>query len=168
MRPIYKILIIIFIIVLFISGFLLEINRNQLDSIFVSIIFLAITFLIIYGYKNAKKSYEDEEEYFEQKQSSVIFDDFGMAFIKPIFDVTYYIEWKNVKEVVFRIDENYSEYIFYLFDNAKITKHENPWFMNRLFPVKDYNKKEICVESECKNFNQISIMKAKYLTHLTL
>jgi hypothetical protein len=142
-------------------------NSNQTDGYVLAVCLVIIPRLIIYGIKNGYASYEDDYDFEEKRQESVVFDDVGMAFIQPILDITYFIEWKTVKEVVFRMDEDYNEYIFYLTQKPKLTFHENPWFINKILP-RFFNPKEISITSKCKNFNEIPVMKAKHLTHLTL
>jgi hypothetical protein len=75
--------------------------------------------------------------------------------------------YNNIKDIEFKLNEDYDEYVIFFKDFAEVEHHENPWFLNRIFPYKN-NRKEIYIKSESKGFNQVSIMKAKYLTHLTL
>ncbi len=51
----------IFILAILFNYFFVEINSNQEDFVVFIISFVVIVFLIIFGYYNAKKSYEEDE-----------------------------------------------------------------------------------------------------------
>ncbi len=150
------------------TGFQIYLGVTDFGGYFVSIFgFILFPVFVIYGLTYGFQMSEKTMKEIEDRKATILFDDIGLTYIHPIFAITYKIKWNTINDIEYYMREDYNEYVFYLSQKPEIIYQENPWFMARIFPFKN-NKDEIYIKNDCRNFNQISIMKAKYLPHLTL
>ncbi len=160
-------LVFFLLIGLFITGLLIHLGVTHFGGYFVSVSFILFPILLFYEMKYGFSISEKTMLDIEKRKDKFSFDENGITFVRSIFDVTLNTKYSNIKDITYQMCDDYNEYIFYLNDFAEVKYHENPWFMNRIFPYKN-NRKEIYIKNDSKGFNQVSIMKAKHLPHLTL
>lgn len=168
MKVFYVALVFFLILGLLMTGFQIYLGITDFGGYFVSVFgFILFPIFMIYGltygFSRSEKATIDSEN----RRDKFSFDDDGIKLVMPIFDVTLKTSYNNIKEIIFRMTDDYDEYVIYFKGFAEIEHNKNPWFLNRIFPYKN-NRKEIYIKSDCKGFNQVSIMKAKYLPGLTL
>ncbi len=116
---------------------------------------------ITFGFKVSERTLRKQAE----RQKSISFDSKGMTYKMPLFDISQFIDWKTIETVIYtayQTDDNL-KFIFYLTQPASQTMTENPWFLNRVFPFAFKNRKDITIEDDCKNFQEIPEMLKKYL-----
>ena len=133
----------------------------------VSGLFILFPGLLLYGFTFGFKTSEKTIKKQAERQESVTFDNNGISYKLPIFDTTQFINWKTIETVVYtnyQSDDN-AQFIFHLAQPPTQTMTENPWWLNRLFPFALRNRKEVTIEDDCKNFEKIPRMLAKYLAN---
>ncbi|EDM37948.1 hypothetical protein PBAL39_16024 [Pedobacter sp. BAL39] len=164
-----KLVLAIFIMAgLGLTVFLVMQDVKIVGAYLVSGLFILVPGMILYGltfgFRNSEKTTRKQAE----KQESVTFDPKGISYELPLFDTTLYIDWTNIEAVLYtnyQSDDN-AEIIFHLIQPPRQTMAENPWFLNRIFPLRFSYRKEITIADDCKNFGQIPAMLEKYLVHV--
>ncbi len=168
MKVFYVVLVFFLLLGILMTGFQIYIGVTDFLGYFVSVFgFILFPVFMIYGLTYGFQRSEKATIDYNNRRDKFEYNETGIIFTQPVFDIVLKTNFKNIKDIEFYIYDDYDEYILYLFDLPEIVYKENPWFLNRIFPYKN-NRKKIHIKSENKGFNQISIMKAKHLPHLTL
>ncbi len=168
MKVFYAALLFFLLLGILMTGFQIYMGITDFMGYFVSVFgFILFPVFVIYGLTYGFQMSEKATIDYNERQDKFSFDENGITFVMPIFDATLKTNYSNIKDVIFRMTDDYDEYVIYFKDFAVVEHHENPWFLNRIFPYKN-TRKEIFIKGDSKGFNQVSIMKAKYLPHLTL
>lgn len=120
-----------------------------------------ILYGLTFGFRISEKTIKKQKE----RQESVSFDNNGIWYKLPLFDTTQFINWKIIETVIYtnyQSNDN-AQFIFHLTQPPIQTMTENPWWLNKIFPFVRRNKKEIIIEDDCKNFQEIPKMLETYL-----
>lgn len=124
MKVFYALLVFFLFIGLFLTGFQIYLGITDFLGYFVSVfgfIFFPIfmIYCLTYGFQMSEKASIDSNNH----RNKFSFDENGITFILPIFDVTLKTNYSNIKDIIFRITEDYDEYIIFFKDFAEVEHH---------------------------------------------
>ncbi|WP_131537918.1 hypothetical protein [Pedobacter nototheniae] len=163
---IIKLILILFILVgLGLTIFMIWKEVKIIGAYFVSVLFFLVPSLILYdlvfGFSISEKTVNKQAE----QQRSLSFDQNGILYKIPLFDITQLISWETIETVIFRNynSDDRAQYIFHLTKPPVQTVSKNPWWLNRLFPNTIKNTSKIVIDDETRSFNQIPKMIETYL-----
>lgn len=164
-----KLILLLFIIVgLGLTVFMILKEVKIIGAYIVSVSFALFPSLILYdltiGFSISEKTIKKQAE----RQKSLSFDQNGILYKSPLFDITQLISWDSIETVIFRnynSDER-AQYIFHLTKPPVLTLAENPWWLNRIFPNAIKNTSKIVIDDESRGFKEIPKMMETYLGEL--
>lgn len=91
---------------------------------------------LTYGFQMSEKATID----YNNRKNKFSFDENGIKFVIPIFNFTLKTNYNNIKDIEFKLNEDFEEYLIFFKNFAEVEHHENSWFMNRKFLIKQSKK----------------------------